>query len=130
MVAKDTKKTLLSWEPVSSRIITARFQSTARNITVINAYAPTNQADIDAKEAFYEQLQSVFERIPTRDIKVLLGDLNAKIGSDNSGKEHIMGTHGLGEMNDNGERFSDFCAVNNMVIGGSVFPHKRIHKAT
>ena len=130
MLAKDTKKTLLSWEPVSSRIITARFQSTARNITVINAYAPTNQADIDTKEAFYEQLQSVFERIPTRDIKVLLGDLNAKIGSDNSGKEHIMGTHGLGEMNDNGERFSDFCAVNNMVIGGSVFPHKRIHKAT
>ena len=41
-----------------------------------------------------------------------------------------MGRHGLGEMNENGERFADACALNNIVIGGSVFPHKRIHKAT
>ena len=42
----------------------------------------------------------------------------------------MMGRHGLGEMNENGERLADVCALNNMVIGGSVFPHKRIHKAT
>jgi len=41
-----------------------------------------------------------------------------------------MGRRGLGKMNENGERFADACALNNMVIGGSVFPHKRIHKAT
>ena len=41
-----------------------------------------------------------------------------------------MAVHGLGVMNDNGERFVNACAVNNIVIGGSVFPHKRIHKAT
>jgi len=42
----------------------------------------------------------------------------------------VMGRHGLGTMNENGERFADACALDNMVIGGSVFPHKRIHKAT
>ena len=42
----------------------------------------------------------------------------------------MMGRQGLGEMNENGERFVDACALNNMVIGGSVSPHKRIHKAT
>ena len=41
-----------------------------------------------------------------------------------------MGTHGLGQMNENGERFADMCALNQLVIGGSIFPHKRIHKAT
>ena len=41
-----------------------------------------------------------------------------------------MGTHGLGQMNENGERFADLCALNQLVIGGSIFPHKRIHKAT
>ena len=41
-----------------------------------------------------------------------------------------MGTHGLGEMSDNGEKFLDICALNNLVIGGSIFPHKKIHKAT
>ena len=41
-----------------------------------------------------------------------------------------MGRHGLGCMNENGERVSDFCAFNDLVIGGSIFPHKAIHKAT
>ena len=61
---------------------------------------------------------------------ILMGDLNAKIGSDNSGYEEAMGRQGLGKMNENGEMLADFCAFNNMIIGGSVFPHRRIHKAT
>ena len=48
---------------------------------------------------------------------------------DNTGYEDIMGTHGLGQMNENGERFADLYAMNQLVIGGSIFPHKRIHKA-
>ncbi|KAJ8336989.1 hypothetical protein SKAU_G00382090 [Synaphobranchus kaupii] len=60
----------------------------------------------------------------------MMGDFNAKIGSDNTGREQSMGKHGLWEMNENGELFSDFCAFNNMVIGGSVYPHKRVHKVT
>ncbi|GFS11499.1 hypothetical protein ElyMa_003088000 [Elysia marginata] len=51
-----------------------------------------------------------------------------EIGADNKGYEEIMGTHGIGQMNENGERFADLCALNQMVIGGSIFPHKNIHK--
>nr|KAG5707025.1 hypothetical protein BaRGS_019630 [Batillaria attramentaria] len=65
-----------------------------------------------------------------KDMTILMGDVNAKIGSDNTGYEDTMGTHGLGQMNENAERFADFCALNQLVIGGSIFPHKRIHKAT
>ncbi|KAK2174946.1 hypothetical protein NP493_766g01027 [Ridgeia piscesae] len=61
---------------------------------------------------------------------ILMGDLNAKIGSDNSGYEEVMGRQGLGKMNENGEILDDFCAFNNMIIGGSVFPHRSVHKAT
>jgi hypothetical protein len=50
-----------------------------------------------------------------------MGDLNAKVGSSNAGYEEIMGQQGLEEMNENGERFADFCASNNLVIGGSIF---------
>ena len=59
-----------------------------------------------------------------------MGDFNAKIGMDNTGYEDIMGTHGLGQMNENDERFADLCALNQLVIGGSIFPHTRFHKAT
>ena len=54
-----------------------------------------------------------------------MGDLNAKIGSDNQGYENVMGVHGLGVMNDNGEWFVNACAAKNIVVGGSVFPHNR-----
>ena len=56
--------------------------------------------------------------------KDMTGDFNAKIGTDNTGYEGTMGTYGLGQMNENGERFADLCALNQLVIGGSIFPHK------
>ena len=59
-----------------------------------------------------------------------MGDFNAKIGANNTGYNKVMGTQGLGYMNENGERFADLCSLNQLVIGGSIFPHKRIHKAT
>ncbi|KAK4467952.1 hypothetical protein MN116_000217, partial [Schistosoma mekongi] len=61
---------------------------------------------------------------------ILMGDFNAKVGVDNTGYEDIMGQHGLGERNDNGERFVNLCAFNKMIIGGTIFSHKRIHKTT
>ncbi|CAI2734940.1 unnamed protein product [Schistosoma spindalis] len=59
-----------------------------------------------------------------------MGDLNAKVEIDNTGYEEIMGRHGLGERNENGERFANLCAFNKLVIGGTIFPHKRIHETT
>ncbi|VDP62938.1 unnamed protein product [Schistosoma curassoni] len=59
-----------------------------------------------------------------------MGDLNAKDGMDNTGYEDIMRRHGLRERNANGERFANLCAFNKLIIGGTIFPHKRIHKTT
>jgi hypothetical protein len=59
-----------------------------------------------------------------------MGYFNAKVGYNNTGYEQTMGRHGIGQMNENGERFAELCANNKCVIGGSMFAHKRIHKAT
>jgi hypothetical protein len=59
-----------------------------------------------------------------------MGDFNAKIDNENKGKEFVMGREGLGSMNENGRMFMDLCNSNNVVIGGSIFQHKKIHKAT
>ena len=123
---------LIGWEPVTSRIITAKFTTKKKDIrlNIIQCYAPTNDAKEKKKDDFYQQLQAVVDRSGAKDITILMGDFNAKIGMDNTGYEDIMGTHGLGQMNENGERFADLCTLNQLVIGGSIFPHKRIHKAT
>ena len=52
--------------------------------------------------------------------------MNAKVGMDNTGKEEVMGKHGA-EMNENGERWADFCQANELVISGTLFPHKECH---
>ncbi|XP_053954636.1 uncharacterized protein LOC128860875 [Anastrepha ludens] len=64
------------------------------------------------------------------DITILMGDLNAQIGQCNLGREEIMGRHGLGVLSGNGELFTELWASNNLVIGGTLFNHKRIHKVT
>ena len=58
-----------------------------------------------------------------------MGDFNAKIGSDNTSYKKIMGKHGLGDINENGELFANLCAMNQLVMWGSIFPHKKTHKA-
>ena len=61
---------------------------------------------------------------------IFVGDLNVKIGADNNGHEDVTNTQGFGKMNEDGEMLAELCAFNNIIIGGSVFPHRRIHKAT
>ena len=60
----------------------------------------------------------------------MMGDMNAKVGNNNTARERIMGRHGVGTCNENGELFVEFCDFNDLVIGGTVFPHKKIHKTT
>ena len=56
-----------------------------------------------------------------RDINILMGDRNAKVGSDNTGYEEFMGKYSLGAMKDNGERFGNLCATNYFVMCGTFF---------
>uniref|UniRef100_A0A0L8GNS1 Endonuclease/exonuclease/phosphatase domain-containing protein n=1 Tax=Octopus bimaculoides TaxID=37653 RepID=A0A0L8GNS1_OCTBM len=130
LLPKEAARSLMEWEPVSDRIIMARFKSRFQQVSIIMCYAPTNNAEEDTKDVFYSQLQTVVDRIPRRDMLILMGDMNAKVGSDNSGRERVMGRNGLGVMNENGELLDDFCAVNELAIGGTLFPHRRCHKAT
>ena len=61
---------------------------------------------------------------------VVTGDMNAKVGDNNHNYERVMGKHGLGQRNNNGERLCEICDMNELMITGTLFPHKTIHKAT
>ncbi|KAL9961073.1 hypothetical protein ACROYT_G029954 [Oculina patagonica] len=131
MMSKEASRALESWNPVSDRIITARFNSKHIKTTIIQVYAPTNDADTDEKDGFYDLLQQVYDRTPRHDIMITMGDWNAKLGHQLEGENGVVGKHGLGsERSDNGERFIEFCAANNMAITTTMFPHKDIHKYT
>ena len=82
------------------------------------------------KDDFYESLQSAVKAVPKHDVLLVIGDLNARVGNNNTGRERVMGRHGTGTMNNNGERMCDLCEFNDLVIGGIIFQHKLIHKLT
>lgn len=127
---KKAKRALIEWSPIDERLISARFHSKYAKMTIIQCYAPTNDADDDIKTTFYEKLQSIVSKTPRHDILIVLGDMNAKVGDDNRERERIMGKHGHGSMNENGELLTDFCGINDLIIGGTLFQHKTIHKIT
>ena len=128
-MSKEAAQCLLEWELVSERTIRARFNSRWQQVTILQCYAPTNEAMEKVKDDFYDQLQMVLEQVPCRDVKIVMGDMNAKVGMDNTGSEEVMGKHeAKAEINENGERWADFCQANKLVIGETLFPHKECYK--
>ena len=131
ILSKNAAKSLMSWKPVSDRIITARMYSKYIKATIVQTYAPQNESTEEEKNKFYEQLQKVYDEIPKHDMIISMGDWNAKIGFQMKGEEGIVGRHVLkGDRTDSGARFVSSCEVNNMAIVSTMFPHKNIHKYT
>ena len=94
------------------------------NITVIQAYAPTSNTEEAEVEWFYEDLQDLLELTPQKDVLFITGDWNAKVGSQEI--PGITGKFGLGVQNEAGQRLTEFCQENALVIANTLFQqHKR-----
>ncbi|KAL9971331.1 hypothetical protein ACROYT_G023842 [Oculina patagonica] len=111
ILKKGMEKYLLEWKPINSRLMTARMKGKHVNLSLVQCYAPTNDSDDTTKDSFYAQLQAELEKLPRHDMLVIMGDLNAKVGSDNSNYDRAMGKEGCGTMNENGERLAELCAA-------------------
>jgi hypothetical protein len=117
------QQSTIGWEPVNSCIITAKLTTKKMyiKINIIQCYFPIYDAEDDKKDDFYQQLQTVIDKTAAKDVTIRIGNLNAKIGADNTGYEEINGTHELDQINEIGERFADLCDLNQLKIGGSIF---------
>ena len=106
-------------------MISVRFQGKPFNITVIQAYAPTSNAEEAEVEWFYEDLQDLLELTPQKEVLFIIGDWNAKVGSQET--PGVTGKFGLGIRNEAGQRRTEFCQENALVITNTLFQqHKRI----
>ena len=105
-------------------MISVRFQGKPFNITVIQVYAPSSNAEEAEVEWFYEDLQHLLELTPKQDVLSIIGGWTAKVGSQEiSG---VTGKFGLGLQNEAGQRLTEFCQENALVIANTLFQqHKR-----
>ena len=105
-------------------MISVHFQGKSFNITVSQVYAPTSNAEEADVEWFYEDLQDLLELTPKKDVLFIIGDWNAKVGSQ--GIPGVTDKFGLGVQNEAGQRLTEFCQENALVIANTVFQqHKR-----
>ena len=105
-------------------MISVRFQGKPFNITAIQVYAPISNAEEAEVEQFYEDLQDLIELTPKKDVIFIIGDWNAKVGSQEI--TGITGKFGLGVQNEAGQRLIEFCQENALIIGNTLFQqHKR-----
>ena len=105
-------------------MISACFQGKSCNITVIQVYALTSNAEEAKIEQFYEDLQDLLELTPKKDVFSIIGDWNAKVGSQEI--PDITGKFGLEVQNEAEQRLIKFCQENTLVIANTLFQqHKR-----
>ena len=124
MVDKRVRNAVLGCNLKNNRIISVRFQGKPFNITVIQVYAPTSNAEEAEVEQFCEDLQDLLELTPTKDVLFIIGDRNTKVGSQET--PEVTGKFGLGVQNEAGQRLIKFCQENALVIANTLFQqHKR-----
>ena len=115
--------------PVSDRIMTMRLPLSKDNFATIIS-APTMTNPDENKEAFYNQLASVLSGIPCTDKLLLIGDFNARIGRENDKWPLLMGKHGIGKCNSNGELLLALCFEFELIVTNTMFKQKGKRKTT
>ena len=105
-------------------MISVRLQGKPFNITVIQVYAPTSNAEEAEGERFYEDLQDLLELTPQKNTLFIIQGWNAKVGSQET--PGGTGKFGLGIRNEAGQRLIEFCQENALIIANTLFQqHKR-----
>ena len=114
MVNKRVQNAVLGCNLKNDRMISVRFQGKPINITVIQVYAPTSNTEEAEVEWFYEDLQDLLELTPKKDVLFIIGDWNAKVGSQET--PGVTGKFGLGIRKEAGQILIEFCQENALLI--------------
>ena len=124
IVNKIVQNAVLGFNLKNDRMSSVHFQGTAFNIIIIQVYALTSNAEEAELKRFYEDLQDLLELTPKIDVLFIIGDWNAKVGSQET--PGVTGKFGLGMWNEACQRLIEFCQENALVIANTLFQqHKR-----
>ena len=121
MVHKRVQNAVLGCSLKNDRMISVHLKGKPFNITVIQIYAPTSNAE--ESERFCEDLQDLLELTLKKDVLFIIGDWNAKVGSQET--PGVTGKFGLGVRNEAGQRLIEFCHGNTLVIANTLFQQQK-----
>ncbi|XP_069176132.1 uncharacterized protein [Procambarus clarkii] len=108
----------------SARIITLQLHTAAGMVSLINAYSTTLTSSTEAKDEIYDDLGLALRDTPQQEPDFLLGDFDARVGSDHSSWPSCLGQFGFGKMNESGQRLLEFCCRHDLCITNSFYDTK------
>ncbi|XP_063594245.1 craniofacial development protein 2-like [Penaeus indicus] len=121
MLDKDRANSMIRFWAISERVLLVKLKGHPFNLSIIQVYAPTSEHTEEEVEAFYEEVEQAKKQCKSQDIVMIMGDLNAKVGKGREGD--TVGPHGLGERNERGESWIEWCLENGQVIMNTWFQH-------
>ncbi|XP_071956845.1 craniofacial development protein 2-like [Antedon mediterranea] len=122
-----------SVEPPSkgtARILSLRLSTSSGTVNILSIYAPTLCSTPESKDEFYEELDSAIRGISDTEHLYLLGDFNARVGSDHYSWPRSIGHFGVGRLNENGQRLLELCSYHDLCITNTFFSTKPQHKVS
>jgi len=114
----------------NERLLTLKLNTSTGPANLICAYAPTLNATNETKDKFYDDLSSSISSINSTEAFFILGDFNARVGADHNSWPTCLGHHGIGKMNENGQRLLELCCFHNLCITNTFFNLKPQHKVS
>ena len=115
---------------INERLMTMSFPLIGSTLSLISAYAPTLAQSDETKECFYDALNDAIAAVPSSHKLIVMGDFNARVGTDYSSWENIVGKHGVGNENSNGTLLLSMCSQHELCITNTMFQQSNNHKTT
>ena len=116
---------------IDERLMTLRIPlAKGRYMTLLSVYAPTLTSDESSKDRFYDNLRSALRSVPPQDKVALLGDFNARVGTNHHIWNGVIGKHGVGNVNSNGLRLLNLCSEFDLIITNTLFQQRNQLKTT
>ena len=127
MLTETAARSLAGFYPVSERVLLVRLKGKPFDTCIIQVYAPTCDYAEDIVEEFYSDVMKAKEQCKPHEVTLVMGDLNAKLGNERV--EDIVGPFGLGERNERGDRWAEWCIENEQVVLNTWFrqPPRRLY---
>jgi exonuclease III len=118
---------VLEWKPVSERVALLRLRLREKPLALVQVYAPNTEPEY---AAFLDEVQRTLQSVPRTEPVLLMGDLNAHVGSDADAWKGVIGSNGDRDLNAQGRHLLDFCASNGLAIMNTFFQHRDVHRYT
>ena len=130
-VKKSLINSIVEQVALSERICYVKFAARRRaNLAVVVCYSPTNEASLQEKDLFWSQLSDLVSSFKHRERICVIGDLNAEPGHQLNDTMSCRGPFGMGEENENSEKLLSFCTSHKLLVGGTWFQHRQVHRYT